>query len=148
MLATWRKFRMLAPERRRLVCESAALTIVIAVAVRTIPFLRLRSLLHRAAALTARAKSGVAPPDSIQAVAWAVAAAAARLPAATCLVRALAADAMLRRRAVRCELRLGVRRADASPVKGHAWVECDGGVIIGAADRQSDYRTLEPVRPL
>jgi transglutaminase superfamily protein len=144
MISTCRKFRILAPERRRLVCESAALTVFVAVAVRTIPFLRLRSMLHGAATLAACARPGSARPDDIRAIGWAVAAAAARVPGATCLVRALAADAMLHRRGVRSELRLGVLRADASTVDGHAWVECDGGTIIGAADRQSDYRTLEP----
>jgi hypothetical protein len=129
------------------VCESATLIVFIAVAVRTMPFLRLRSLLHRVAALTTTARPGLALPDNIQAIGWAVAAAAARIRGATCLVQALAADAMLRRRAVRSELRLGVLRSGASSVDGHAWVECGGGVIIGAADRQSDYRTLEPVRP-
>jgi hypothetical protein len=145
MFSTIRKFWMLAPGRRWLVCESATLIIFVSVAVRILPFLRLRSLLHRAAALTAVARPDVAP-DHIRAIGWAVGAAAARIRGATCLVQALAADAMLRRRAVRSELRLGVLRSGAASVEGHAWVECDGGIIIGAVDRQSDYRTLEPVR--
>jgi hypothetical protein len=84
------------------------------------------------------------PPAAIGPVRWAIAAVAARCPSATCLIQALAADAMLRRRGLPCELRIGVRpRGDgAVPVEAHAWVECAGAVAVGAIDGLSSFTVL------
>jgi hypothetical protein len=84
------------------------------------------------------------PPAAIGPVRWAIAAVAARCPPATCLIQALAADAMLRRRGLPCELRIGVRpRGDgAVPVEAHAWVECAGAVAVGAIDGLSSFTVL------
>ena len=49
---------------------------------------------------------------------------------ATCLPRALAARAMLRRRHIPCELHLGVRPDPA--VEAHAWVTVGPVVVVGA----------------
>jgi hypothetical protein len=48
----------------------------------------------------------------------------------TCLPRALAARAMLRRRHIPCELHLGVRPEPA--VEAHAWVTVGLEVVVGA----------------
>ena len=73
---------------------------------------------------------------------------AARFPSATCLVQALAADAILRRRGLACELRIGVRARDDStvPIEAHAWVECDGAVAIGAIENLSAFKVLTSQR--
>ena len=92
----------------------------------------------------------VAHPSAIGSVRRAITAVAARFPSATCLVQALAADAMLRRRRLASELRLGVRLRDHGdsadvpdvPIEAHAWVECDGGVVIGAVAHQSEFTVL------
>ncbi|PZU13687.1 MAG: lasso peptide biosynthesis B2 protein, partial [Citromicrobium sp.] len=55
-----------------------------------------------------------------------VSAVALRLPGRTsCLIEALAVEAMLRRRGHECELRLGVPRASAAHAgfAAHAWIE-------------------------
>jgi len=69
--------------------------------------------------------------------------AAARCPAATCLVQALAADVMLRRRRLSCVMRFGVRLTGTTgePLEGHAWVEC-GGATIDAIDGRSAFKVL------
>ena len=46
-----------------------------------------------------------------------------------CLPRALATRAMLRRRGLQCELRLGV--ATTAPLSPHAWVTAGGRVVQG-----------------
>jgi hypothetical protein len=80
-------------------------------------------------------------------VSWAVAIVAARVPPATCLVQALAAGAMLQRRGLACELRLGVRNRTAeggAAIEAHAWVECDGRVAVGAVDHLAELTVMMP----
>jgi hypothetical protein len=129
---------------RRDVCEAAALTIFVAAAVRALGFLRLRRTLQRIVALTRIDESRRPSPAGLKSVARAVAGVGARAPFATCLVQALVAEAMLRRRGIPCELRFGVRARTSGdlPIEGHAWAECLDGTIVGAAHHQSDFKTL------
>jgi Transglutaminase-like superfamily len=149
MIALYRRFTALERSQRRLVVEAAALMAIVWIGLRMHRFLMLRRMLDRFVALTST-HAGVAHPVAIGSVRSAITAVAVRFPAATCLVQALAADAMLRRRRLASELRLGVRlrdladRADAPsvPIEAHAWVECDGGVVIGAVAHQSEFKVL------
>ena len=98
----------------------------------------LRGLIDRYAARVTRQN---ASPEQ---VAWAVAAAARRLPGgATCLPQALACDAMLRRRGYATRLHIGVAaREGIGPMAAHAWVELNDRVIIG------DLQDLDRFVPL
>lgn len=74
---------------------------------------------------------------------------ARRVPAfRTCLVEALAAHAMLRRRGFPSELRLGVRTpgSQAASLVAHAWVECDGVVVVGDDRDLPQYAVLSATR--
>ena len=85
-------------------------------------------------------------PDAVARVAWAVQGIGRRLPGMTCLVQALAANAMLARRGVFARVRIGVRPAatPAAPLDAHAWLESsDGCVLIGDVPGLADYRPLE-----
>src|SRR5262249_28162808 len=64
----------------------------------------------------------------------------------TCLVEALAAKAMLRRRGHQATLQFGVRnrRIVARALDAHAWLVCDGHVVVGRFDDAEGYLTLEP----
>lgn len=86
---------------------------------------------------------------SIATVRWAIGAVSARAPSANCLVQALAADAMLRRRHLPSEIRIGVRprSGHSARLEGHAWVESGGVVAVGALDDLSEFETLAPARP-
>lgn len=77
-------------------------------------------------------------------IAWAVRTASAHLGETTCLMDALAAWAMLERRGYAAALRLGVRRsADTTAgLDSHAWVECDGQVVLGDTGRLAEYTVL------
>jgi hypothetical protein len=67
-----------------------------------------------------------------RAVSLALARAQRRLPWKTsCLVAALAARAMLRRRGIDSVLRFGVRRGADGRLGAHAWLEAGGGVVCG-----------------
>jgi SAM-dependent methyltransferase len=77
--------------------------------------------------------------------AWAVGAVGSRLPGTTCLVEALAADCMLRRRGYSPAVRIGVRRG-ARIIDAHAWVELEGAIVTGTASDISEYVVLSSAR--
>src|SRR5262245_50544521 len=120
-----RRLASLDRARRILVVEAAALMAAAWIALRVLPFLTLRRLFHRYADLTSKT-TGATDADAIQSVRWAITAVAAYLPWATCLVQALAAGTMLRRKRIASELRFGVRTGTTggAPIEGHAWVDC------------------------
>jgi hypothetical protein len=66
-------------------------------------------------------------------VAWAVEATARRVPEASCLTQALAADVMLRRAGATPQVRIGVAK-DRQEFEAHAWLELDGRVLVGDHD--------------
>jgi hypothetical protein len=176
MRKLYRRYTSLDRARRRLVVEAGALVVLAWVGLRVLRFLTLRRLIDRyvigTAAAVGRASSAptataigsatsglmavgaeLAPPLAdraavVDAIRWAIGAAGRRLPWATCLVQALAADAMLRRRGIGAELRFGVRLLPNGhlPIEGHAWVECEGGATIGAADEASPFAVLTEAR--
>jgi hypothetical protein len=78
-------------------------------------------------------------------IAWAVTTAGRRLPfQTTCLVDGLVARVMLRRRGYLARLRLGVQpRSPEGSLKAHAWVECDGKVVVGHAEDLHRYTPLQ-----
>jgi hypothetical protein len=73
----------------------------------------------------------------------ALAAAGRRMPfTSTCLVEALAAEAMLRRRGFEPTLVLGVARPAETRLSAHAWVEVQGEVVVGRLDHLPSYAVL------
>jgi hypothetical protein len=66
-------------------------------------------------------------------MAWAVEAAARRIPKATCLAQGMAMHVLLRRLGEPSELRMGVARNSNGQFEAHAWVETQGLVVIGGA---------------
>lgn len=65
------------------------------------------------------------------ALAWAVRAAARRVPHASCLTQALALDTLLAMAGQGGEVRLGVARRNDGSFEAHAWVEHEGRILIG-----------------
>jgi hypothetical protein len=67
-------------------------------------------------------------------VARAVTRAGRVIPSATCLTQALAAQLLLERHGFPARLHIGVVRDGRQAVRGHAWVESGGKVVIGGPD--------------
>jgi len=66
-------------------------------------------------------------------IAWAVRTVGRHLPGfRNCLVQSLAAQIMLMRRGYASQIRIGAAR-DNGEFKAHAWVECQGQIVLGAA---------------
>lgn len=78
-------------------------------------------------------------PDEL---AWCIEAASRYVPAATCLVRSLAAQALLRHNGHQSTLRIGVARGPRGALDAHAWVECDGKVVVGEVENLGRYTPL------
>ena len=142
MIQACRRFLALDRTQRRLVIEAAGLMVVGWAGLRLVRFVTLRRVLDRVVGLTSASHPSAAE-DVVPRVRRAVNAVAARCPPATCLVQALAADVMLRRRQVPCTLQFGVRFSEGAgdPLEGHAWAESDGSTI-DASDGRSAFNVL------
>ena len=76
---------------------------------------------------------------------WAVGAVAPRvLGARPCLAQALVADRALRAAGADPSLRIGVA-LDGGQFRAHAWVECDGAVVVGGGRSADLYAAVRPV---
>lgn len=93
-----------------------------------LPFQTVTQAVNRAARLRKRKSTTNGEPEH---VAWAITTASRRLPGATCLVQALAAQVLLARRGYHGSLRIGVRRNQEEGFVAHAWLEHEGKVMIG-----------------
>ena len=149
MIALFRRFTSLDRSDRRLVLEAASLMALVWAGLRVLRFPTLRRILDRYALSPATRNCGQRQTSATSPVGWAITAVAARFPSATCLVQALAADAILRRRGFTSELRIGIRvRSNRHvPLEAHAWVECGGAVVTGAIDDLADFKVLTTLRP-
>jgi Transglutaminase-like superfamily len=123
--------------RPSLIAEAGAQLLVVRLAVWLLPFHTVR---RRIDAIRPRRKAR----EDVAEVVRAVDGVARRFPLrVTCLVHALTAQAMLRRRGYPCALRFGVRApVRAGAVEAHAWLEHGGAVVIGRLPDLSDYRAL------
>jgi hypothetical protein len=122
---TFRRFLALAGTDRSLVVRALGWVLLARVAVRFVPFSRLRAVADRVTPGGRRADP--------RRIAWAVEATARRIPRASCLIQALAADAMLRRSGRLPDLHIGVVREGAA-FEAHAWLELEGTVLVGNHD--------------
>jgi len=89
------------------------------------------------------------PPPEIERSVWAVRTAARTVPRATCLVQSLAGRALLERQGRSCRLHLGVKKPEDKPFAAHAWLECEGRIVLGdaEADGFTPLRVRESSRP-
>jgi Transglutaminase-like superfamily len=126
----------LPPARRRLLAQAAVAVPVATAAVWSFGTSRAREVMPR---LPWRLR----PEDETVDVGWAVEAVGRRVPGARCLARAVAAEAILDRGGRAPEVRIGARRDTHGGLEAHAWVEVDGRVVVGAAERAA-FTSLEP----
>jgi hypothetical protein len=145
MIRWARRIVALDPVERRLVLEAALLLLVARLGVRLWRLPTLQRVLAQVPLPIAHRQTTV----PLERLAWAVAAAARRVGPTTCLMDASAAYAMLTRRGYRAALRLGVRRDAERPgqLASHAWVECDGRVIVGDTEGLGEYAVLASAEP-
>jgi len=124
--------------RRRYLREAAVGVFLAQLAVRFIPPARLFAWAERPPRRVRRFAT-----DEARWIAWAVerVGGGARLNSA-CLPRALAAQAMLRRRGIPCRLCLGVAR-EGGGLLAHAWLEIGQDKIVGGPEADGFTRLAE-----
>jgi hypothetical protein len=68
------------------------------------------------------------------------------VPVATCLTKALAAKVLLEQAGQSAELQIGVAKSESGKIEAHAWVECQGKIILGGTHAEvSRFTRLRPV---
>lgn len=133
MWRTAQRLHELGWPERRLLAEALVRMVLARILVFHCPFTVLSRRLgprvpERTVAVTA------AQAAQAERIGWAVRAMARRLgPLATCLIQAVAAKAMLDRRAVPTRLCLGMRRREDRQDL-HAWLDCGGAAVTGGGD--------------
>jgi hypothetical protein len=133
-------FYRLSPSSRSLLIKSILLLSIVRVGLWLLPFQTVRWCL----ALFARGHTESHARDQrvLEQVVWAVAAAARSVPGATCLTQALVTQALLSRRGYQASLCIGVARGETGEFQAHAWVECQGKVVLGGVTAPSRFTTL------
>ena len=116
----------LPPAERRLGIEVAALLLGIRLLLLLLPLGMVQRILTRPIA------GRTADPTYAERIGRTAAALAPPLLGdAPCLVQALAVHALLRRHGQPSRLHIGVRKGQRGRLEAHAWVECDGAILIG-----------------
>jgi len=67
-------------------------------------------------------------------IAWAVTTAGCFIPKSTCLVKAMAVQALLAGEGIASVLHIGVMKGNGASLDAHAWVESEGRVVIGGSE--------------
>lgn len=111
-----------------LLVEAGLLLAAVRVGLWALPFTTLRRVTRR---LARAPRDRVAREADEARLVWAVGAAGRAVPRTTCLVRALAAQALLARHGRPSQLRLGVARGPDGALLAHAWLEREGRVLVG-----------------
>ncbi len=123
------KFLLAPPIERRLFIAATFVLVLMRGSLSVMSFRTLWRFLERAGLVAIRhsaARSDVGPGQ----ISRALARARRHVLGATCLSQALAGTVLLRRYGHRANLCIGVAKSGGE-FDAHAWVECDGPVVIG-----------------
>jgi hypothetical protein len=142
MMRAGRRFVGLAPGDRRLLLEALRWLATARLALWVMPFRRVQQRFDAHEPSSVDATWDASAPA---AVARAIRRARRLVPAATCLPQALAGRAMLAKRGIACDLRIGVAKDEHGHLQAHAWVEVEGRVVVGDLP---DLARFSPVRSL
>ena len=132
-----RKFARASAVERRVLLQALLAVPAVRLALWLLPF----RVVHRL--VRDRPVSG-RTTASAERIVWAVTAAAARVPRATCLTQALAASLLLPRYGHDAILRVGVAKDEDGRLRAHAWLESGGATILGEPEPGS-FHVLPPV---
>ena len=132
------EFARLPEDRRRSLLAALRLLWLVRAGLWMLSFQSLRARFARME--TDERERGAA--GSIDELVWCIEAASRYVPAATCLTRSMAAQILLRRNGHASTLRIGVARGTCGALEAHAWVECDGRVVVGEVENLGRFTPL------
>jgi hypothetical protein len=121
-----RQFVELTREERGLLLRAVVLVAGVRLGLWTMPFRWVRFVLGGR-----RAVSPNLEVIRVKRLAWAVQAAARRIPGASCLTQALALQYLLARAGESAEVHIGVAKDGARGFEAHAWLEHRGAILVG-----------------
>jgi hypothetical protein len=119
-----KRFLHLSKQERSLLLKAALATIVVRL---SLALLSLPTVQHLAVNLSWGNGESLNPTRIV----WAMRAVARLVPGSTCLVQALAAQALLIRYGYRPLVTIGVTKDECDRFGAHAWVTCENQVLIG-----------------
>jgi hypothetical protein len=123
---------------RGLVLRTLPLVAAIRVALWVVPLRRVGRLVRACERLPFSVPSDM----QITRLEWAVRAASRRVPMASCLTQALALQFLLVRSGRSSEVHIGVRKDAAAGFQSHAWVECEGRMLLSTPAEIIGYSRL------
>jgi hypothetical protein len=126
-MTTLARFVRLPARRRRLVLRAIVAVAGFRVALPLLPFRWVQALAARAR------RSSTGAQSSREDIAWSVISVGRRLRS-TCLVDALALQALLLREGHDANLRIGVAKTAAGRLEAHAWLDSGGHVLVGGPE--------------
>jgi hypothetical protein len=138
-----RKLLRLPARERWFLVKVSLLLEAIKLTMSLVPFRILRTLVDRAASVPVRVSPRERYPA--QSIGRVVQTTSRHVPGEkTCLVQALAAQVLLVRRGHPATLHIGAYKTDEGAFQAHAWVECEGEVVIGGyeLERYTPLTTL------
>lgn len=132
-----KRFARLTMEERLILIRALLVVGVARATLWLLPIEAVRKAVARAAAGTAG--------HSRERIVWAVTVASRYLPRATCLTQALAAQALLARSGYPSQVEIGVTKDESRRFHAHAWVVCQGQVVLGGqqVERYNPLMTWE-----
>ena len=139
------RLRRLPALDRRLLLEAVLLLGLVRAALALLPFATVQDLAARWSAVRRFRHS--AQPTAAR-VALAVQVASRYVPHAACLAHALAAHRLLARYGYGSHIQIGVIKRPGAPLQAHAWVECNGRVVIGDTGQLEQYTILSATRSM
>jgi hypothetical protein len=109
---------------------------VVRIGLWTMPFRRVQAFADRLGKRRVSSRCQSLSPQQLTSL---VSVAADYVPAASCLTQALVAHAILKRYGYEAVLRIGAAKEPGGSLIAHAWVECDGQVMIGNSPTLGEY---------
>ena len=135
--------RFLKSRLRGLLLRALILLLGFKVALRIIPFAKLRKWIPKCA----QTSSGTQQYTAEQ-IAYAVKAVGQYVwPDRACLPEALTAYVLLRQQGYAPQLQIGVRQLAHNKIIGHAWVELNQSVLVGYGSTLSQFTKLPQIMP-
>ena len=131
---------VLSGHERLLLLRALVYLIKSTIVVRLLPYRFLQSWIRTEPDPVRKSSQQHVQPERI---AWAVDGVSGRIPATSCLIRALAARSLMARYGYAAKLRIGVARSATGELTSHAWLERNGVVVLGGDLAPLDYSVLD-----
>ena len=128
---TLRRFLRLRQPEQALFLRALLLAVPVRLAMVVLPLRMIRKLASNWGETQGSAPWSRPSPERI---AWAVTAASRYVPGATCLTRAIVAQALLVRFGYDSRIEFGVQKVDLRSIRAHAWVTCGERIVVGGEE--------------